>query len=367
MTRDPENVQAAEVSLPSKDIAADLAFFTGRLGFRLDAIFPADHPRVATISGHGLRIRLDALAVGPPATLRLLCLDPKALAEGVLEMVAPNGALIQLVDATPAVEAPLPTPAFRVRRLSDADSWVKGRAGMLYRDLIPGRLGGAVIASHIRIPEAGPVPDMVHFHDVGFQLIFCIHGWVRLVYEDQGPPFVLSAGDCLIQPPRIRHRVLESSENLQVIEVSVPAEHLTTIDHEMQLPTEAVRPDRDFGGQRFCRSEATRAVWTPWRLAGFEARDTGIAAATSGRASVTVARATGPRSGEWAHHTAGVLFTYVLSGSMMLREEATGGHALSAGDAYVIPPGMNTSLSGCSDDLELLEVSMPAHFETEVR
>ena len=52
----------------------------------------------------------------------------------------------------------------------------------------PDRLGGAIIASHIRIADAGPVADMVHFHTVGFQLIFCHRGWVRLVYEDQGPP-----------------------------------------------------------------------------------------------------------------------------------------------------------------------------------
>jgi hypothetical protein len=43
-----------------------------------------------------------------------------------------------------------------------------------------------MIASHIRIPDGGPVPDMVHFHKVGFQLIFCIKGWVDVVYEDQG-------------------------------------------------------------------------------------------------------------------------------------------------------------------------------------
>ena len=39
------------------------------------------------------------------------------------------------------------------------DAWGVGRAGMRYRDLIPDRLGGAFIASHIRILEGGPVPD----------------------------------------------------------------------------------------------------------------------------------------------------------------------------------------------------------------
>ena len=82
---------------------------------------------------------------------------------------------------------------------------------MRYRDLVPGRLGGRYIASHIEIPDGGTVPDYVHFHDVVFQMIFCAAGWVRVVYEDQGEPFVLHAGDCVLQPPLIRHRVLEAS------------------------------------------------------------------------------------------------------------------------------------------------------------
>ena len=44
---------------------------------------------------------------------------------------------------------------------------------MQYRDLIPSRLDGSIIASHIRIPDGGPVPELVHYHTVGFQLIYC--------------------------------------------------------------------------------------------------------------------------------------------------------------------------------------------------
>ena len=82
---------------------------------------------------------------------------------------------------------------------------------MLYRDLIPGRLGGRYIASLISIPEGGPVADWVHFHRVAFQMIYVRRGWVRVVYEDQGEPFVMREGDLVLQPPEIRHRVLESS------------------------------------------------------------------------------------------------------------------------------------------------------------
>jgi quercetin dioxygenase-like cupin family protein len=369
-----DNIQAAEVSLPTQDLAADLAFYTRELGFRLDMIFPADDPSVAVLSGHGLRLRLERGAPDPiprgaavaPGVLRLLCLDPDAFAGGRRELTAPNGVRIQIVDALPRLETPPTQHAFVVRRLKDNSPWVIGRAGMHYRDLIPGRLGGSIIASHIRIPDAGPVPDMVHYHTVGFQLIFCYHGWVRLVYEDQGPPFDLKAGDCVIQPPQIRHRVLEASENLQVVEIGVPAEHITTVDHELELPTPFLRPDRVFGGQTFCRSEVEEAVWAPWRLPGFEARETGIGAATAGVASVQVARPVNGGHGQVTSHTSDILFTFVLSGSTALHGEGQGAHALSEGDAYVIPPHLKTALTDCSDDLQLLEVSLPADFATRV-
>ena len=359
-----DNIRAADVCLPSTDLTADLSFFTGTLGFRLETIYPADDPAIATLSGYGLRLRLERGAIVAPGVLRLLCREPDAVAGGRRELTAPNLTRILIVDAEQRLETPPTEHAFVVRRLQDNTPWVIGRAGMRYRDLIPGRLGGSIIASHIRIPVAGPVPDMVHYHDVGFQLIYCYSGWVRLVYEDQGPPFVLGAGDCVIQPPRIRHRVLESSENLQVIEIGVPAEHVTTIDYETELPTPQVRPDRIFGGQTFCRSEAANAVWTPWRLRGFEARETGIGAATAGLASVQVARANGPTDEQVSSHTADILFTFVLSGSVSLYGEEQGTHALTAGDAYVIPPHLKTSLTDASADLQLLEVSLPGTFET---
>ena len=256
-TERPDNIQAAEVLLPSTDLAADLGYYTETLGFRLDTIFPADDPAVATLSGYGVRIRLERGSEVPPGVLRLLCGDPDAVAAGRPELVAPGGVQDSARRRRPADRTAATRHAFVVRRLKDDTPWVIGRAGMAYRDLIPGRLGGSIIASHIRIPDAGPVPDMVHYHAVGFQLIFCYSGWVRLVYEDQGPPFVLGAGDCVIQPPRIRHRVLEASEQLQVIEIGVPADHVTTVDHEMTLPTPVREPGRG--------SSAGRCSATAWR------------------------------------------------------------------------------------------------------
>src|SRR5215813_7726164 len=132
---------------------------------------------------------------------------------------------------------------FVISRLNATeDAWYVGRAGMQYRDLIPGRLGGRFIASHIRILDGGETSDYVHFHKILFQMIYCKAGWVRVVYEDQGPAFVLEAGDVVLQPPEIRHRVLESSPGLEVIEIACPAVHETFVDHDLKLPNAQIRP-----------------------------------------------------------------------------------------------------------------------------
>lgn len=252
---------------------------------------------------------------------------------------------------------------FVISRLNAANNaWYVGRAGMQYRDLIPGRLGGRFIASHIRIPDGGETPDYVHYHKASFQMIYCKAGWARVVYEDQGPPFALEAGDCVLQPPEIRHRVLESSAGLEVIEVACPAEYETRADHEMRLPTREVLPERFFGGQRFARHRAREASWAPWRLDGFEARDTGVEAATNGLAVARVVKSKGVDSAITAMaagHAGEFLFLFILQGSLGIDSRDQGSHQLMIGDSCVVPAGVDYILRAGAE-LEMLEVSLPA-------
>jgi quercetin dioxygenase-like cupin family protein len=351
----------AEICLPTTDLRADLTFFGKDLGMRLDLIYPADDPSVAVYSGHGVRVRLEQ-GEGTPGRLRLLTDDPE-FAQGAKSLTSPGGTRVEIDALNPALVMPQTDHAFVVRRLADQAPWVIGRAGMQYRDLIPNRLGGSIIASHIRIPDGGPVPDMVHFHKVGFQLIFCYRGWVDVVYEDQGPTIRLTAGDCFIQPPEIRHRVLEASDGIEVIEIGVPAEHITEIDHDMILPTPHLRPDREWQGQKFVFNEGAKADWHPARLPGFIARDTTIAANTQNVAGVNVIRR-GQGDPVWAKHDADIHFTFVMAGTMTLEGEGKDPYTLEPGDAFVIPPGMATRYTAPSDDLELLEVALRGDFET---
>lgn len=316
-----------------EDLDATLHWFREQLGFRLDTIAPADDPEVAAISREGLRV--------------------------VLQRCAPGEA-----PAPVAWDEPLGVPdlssSFVIRRAGDEGAWVVGRAGMRYRDLIPDRQGGRYIASHIHIADEGPVPDEVHFHDVRFQFIYCVTGWVRLVYEHQGPPFVLRAGDCVLQPPTIRHRVLEASAGLEVVELACPARHPTHIDHDVELPSDVTETDRDYAGQRFVRHQAEHAEWNPWVHEGFQVRDTGLAAATDGTVDVQVVRGTGACEAipPWEHGAA-FYFAFVLAGTVTLRHEDDPPERLARGDAYVIPTGARHALDDVSRDVEILTVSAP--------
>jgi quercetin dioxygenase-like cupin family protein len=353
----------AQIVLPCADLEETLGFFTDRLGFRVEVIYPADDPSVAVVAGHGLRIELSRLAQGSPGVVRLLVSDRRPFGREST-LVAPNGTRVELVDADPPLSIPPVVPTFVLSENGGRAQWGTGRAGMRYRDLVPDRQGGTFIASHIQIPEGGPVPDYVHFHKIRFQMIYCYKGWARLVYEDQGPPFLLEAGDCVLQPPRIRHRVLESSAGLEVIEVGSPANHETLADRGLALPTSTQRPERDFGGQRFVRHVAAAATWTPFRLEGFECRDTGIADATRGIATVRVARPRGAVTRKRFRHDADFLFAFVLSGSLVLEAEGHGERAVGAGTSFVLPRGSLHAFGDCSADLELLEVALPAGFRT---
>jgi quercetin dioxygenase-like cupin family protein len=347
---------AASLVQPCDDLDATVGFFSDRLGFRLETIFPADAPTVAIINGHGLRIRLDRGSDAPAAVLRLPPQALPATGEALTEIIAPNVTRILVADGEIPDFADPVRPDLVIRR-ADADraDWNAGRAGMRYRDLLPGRWNGHVVASHIRIPEGGPIPDYVHYHDVRFQMIYCHRGWVRVVYQDQGEPFVMRPGDCVLQPPGIRHRVLEASDALEVIEIGCPALHATHADHALGLPSPQPNLGQSYGGQRFVRHEAATARWEPGPSPGFETRDLGIGAATDGLARVAVHRAGAAGISGALVDGDGFRFLFVLSGgiALSLSEESW---ELDAGDAATVPPESSLNIASRAGGTEILSV-----------
>ena len=344
----------AEIVVPCLDLDQTLSFFIENLGFRVEMITPADNPKMAIVSGYGLRLCLRSGGSGKDIFLRLHSTDRKSQT-----LQAPNDTTIEIINPSVGVELPELRESLVVTPLTSDASWTVGRAGMRYRDLIPSRLGGVFIASHIHITNGGPVPDYVHYHRINFQMIYCKSGWVRVVYEDQGAPFVMHAGDCVLQPPEIRHRVLESSDNLEVIEIGAPAEHETFAEHQITLPTAQLKPDRDFSGQRFVRHVAEKTPWLPWRYSGFEARNTGIDTATSGYASAMTVRAKKSAVITESKHQHQLLFMFILSGSATL--EACSDHEtkqLHVGTSVTLPSTLNFKFEATADDTQFLLVEV---------
>lgn len=117
---------------------------------------------------------------------------------------------------------------FSVSHLSDSPFEGGGLRGFFeYRNLgISDSSDGRVGAHVIRAVPGKHATGEAHTHDLEFQMVYVLKGWVRFWYEGQGE-VLLKAGSCVSQPPGIRHRELEHSDDLELIEITLPADFET--------------------------------------------------------------------------------------------------------------------------------------------
>jgi len=118
---------------------------------------------------------------------------------------------------------------FLVNRAKD-NPFVSGglRVYREYRDFgIADATDGKVHAQIIRTTKPCPEEGSgLHYHDLDFQMVFCLKGKSRVWFEGQGEQ-QFEAGDCWVQPPGIKHNVLYYSEDYEVMEITLPAEYET--------------------------------------------------------------------------------------------------------------------------------------------
>lgn len=348
-------VAEASVVVATDRFADDLDELTERHGFRIESIFPADAPTTAVVSGHGVRLRLEASAVRPSSPVRLRVVRDGVAATHQL----PGGTVVEAQPPTDGLALPAAVPTLTITHDESGDRGL-GRAGMVYRDLLPDRWGGRFVASHIAIPDGGPVADYVHFHRLRFQVLAVQHGWVRVAYEDQGEPIVMRAGDVVLQPPEIRHRVLESSPGLSVIEVACPAVHETVADWDLPSPNGVGPAGRSWFGQRFVHHVAEGAPWLPAAAAGWEVRDSGVGEATGGLGAVRFLRPAAGDAPDWSMVGAAELTLLVALSGAVTFESADATAELRAGSAVAVPPEHVVQLRAPTADCVVLEVSLPA-------
>ncbi len=82
--------------------------------------------------------------------------------------------------------------------------------------------GGRVAAHVIRAAAGTAFSSQPHLHRTAFQLVYVLKGWIEFEYEGQGV-VRLEAGSCVHQPPGIRHRELGHSDDIEMLEVVLPA------------------------------------------------------------------------------------------------------------------------------------------------
>lgn len=117
----------------------------------------------------------------------------------------------------------------------------------------------------------------------------------------------------------------------------------------------------------FSASHLRNAVFKDGGLRSFFVyRDLGINDATKGRVMAHIVRAKSPHdgSGGWHRHTLDFQMYYVIKGWIKFRYEGAGEVLAEAGSCVHQPPGIRHIELGHSDDLELLEITLPAEFDT---
>ena len=113
-------------------------------------------------------------------------------------------------------------------------------------------------------------------------------------------------------------------------------------------------------------TSAKAPVYIEGRRTFFKYRDLGVTAASNGwmRAQLTTAITGMTKPTGWHYHVCEGQFVYTLKGCVELAFEDGTSCRLEAGDSCFIPGGMRHNEIGTSDDLEILEVCLPADMGT---
>jgi uncharacterized RmlC-like cupin family protein len=98
-----------------------------------------------------------------------------------------------------------------------------------YRDLGIADASHGLARAHV-IRLIGPCNpaevSKLHFHDVEFQMVYVLKGWVKTYMEGHGET-MMKEGSAWTQPPRIKHLVMDYSDDVELLEVILPADFKT--------------------------------------------------------------------------------------------------------------------------------------------
>jgi mannose-6-phosphate isomerase-like protein (cupin superfamily) len=98
-----------------------------------------------------------------------------------------------------------------------------------YRDLGIADASHGLARAHV-IRLIGPCNpaevSKLHFHDVEFQMVYVLKGWVKTYMEGHGET-MMKEGSAWTQPPRIKHLIMDYSDDVELLEIILPADFKT--------------------------------------------------------------------------------------------------------------------------------------------
>lgn len=122
-----------------------------------------------------------------------------------------------------------PRQKFVLSAYRDEDFKTGLRSYVQYRDLGMREATGGLVNAHVNRRAAPFKKEDVsqrHIHDIKFQMVYVLKGWTRFEVEGEGEHLV-GPGGCWLQPPGVKHTVLGYSDDLEVLEVTIPADYGT--------------------------------------------------------------------------------------------------------------------------------------------
>ena len=117
-------------------------------------------------------------------------------------------------------------PTMRVGHASERNpAIVAGRRDFFsYRDLaIKDASGGQMRGQVMKAITGMTQPTGWHYHTCDGQFVYTLKGWVELEF-DTGETLRLEAGDSVFIPGGLPHNELRTSDDVEILEVSVPGE-----------------------------------------------------------------------------------------------------------------------------------------------
>ncbi len=136
-------------------------------------------------------------------------------------------------DASPSYNGPLTLDSARslltLALLSEDDFTRDGpRADVEYRDLgLAKATDGRVGAKHIRAILPFEQETGWHWHDMTGHFVFVMRGWISFRFAGRNGDVVVPVGACLSQPAGVPHNVVGRSDDLELLEINMPASYGT--------------------------------------------------------------------------------------------------------------------------------------------